>query len=170
MATTIANNDYVIINESNLVISLFTGKDLPEYNEEMINVIDVTTVTPKPQLNWAYDKINHKFTAPVVPEEVVEEEPVPTELDLLKQELKNQTSFINYMDTEFQTSGYTILIINSYISLLHVNGSLPENFFWLDKFNNKVPMTVEQFKTFADLVITNYFTQFTNYVDQKQML
>jgi hypothetical protein len=169
MATTIANNDYVIIDKNNIVISLFHGYDLPEYNEEMTNVMDVTDITPKPQIGWSYDLSNDNFTAPpeLEIEELVEEK---SPVDLLREELSNSVSLISYMGTEFQTGGVTISIVNSYVSLLAIGGNLPENFFWLDKLNNKVPMTEEQFKGFAQLAITNYYTHFANYVEQRQML
>lgn len=166
MATTIANNDYVIIDENNLVISVFKGSTLPEYNEDMVNVIDVTTLSIKPELTWTYNPTTSQFIQPPVGEstvDVVEKTPV----ELLKEDLRVAVDSIDYMGTEFQTGGFTIPIINSYVSLLAIGVSLPENFFWLDKFNNKVPMTEEQFKTFASLAITNYYTHFANYVDER---
>lgn len=171
MATTVAKNNYVIIDANNKVISVFKGEELPEYNENMINVIDVTTVVPKPQLTWTYDSSTNSFTAPVVvePEDVVENT-TPTPVELLKEELRVQVNEVEYMGTTFQTGGYSIHIIIAYLSLISIDGSLPENFFWLDKFNNKVPMTEDQFKTFASLCITNYWINFSNYVEERNAL
>lgn len=167
MATTIANNDYVIIDKNDLVISVFKGSELPEYNEEMVNVIDVTTLTVKPQLNWTYNKSKNKFTEPAIVGDFIITEPEKTPVEILRDELKDAVDSIEYMGTTFQTGGFTISYINSYVSLLYVSGSLPENFFWLDKFNNKVFMTEQEFKTFAEIVITNYYTNFANYVNKK---
>lgn len=167
MATTIANNDYVIIDKNNIVISLFHGYDLPEYNEEMTNVMDVTDITPKPQITWSYDPSNDNFTAPPDPDPIE----IKSELDLLKEELKETVlGDIEYMGNVFQAGPTAPLIINSYLSIIALDGSLPDGFFWLDKSNNKVFMTEEEFKGFASAVLNNYFLSFSDYVEKRQML
>lgn len=171
MATTVAKNSYVIIDANNTVISVFKGEELPEYNENMINVIDVTTVVPKPQLTWTYDSSTKKFSAPAVPEELVEEVVEPTPLELLKQKMYQEIiQDVDYMGTKFQSGMPTPMLLTSYASLLALTGQLPAGFFWYDKFNNKVPMTTEEFKGFVTLVFNNYFESFVNYVGQRDTL
>ena len=165
MATTIADNDYVIIDKG-LVISTFKGSELPAYNETMTTVIDVTALSTKPQLGWTYNSADQTFTAP---EEIVLQEKTPVEV--LKEQLReNVIGDVEYMGHVFQAGPTAPLIINSYLSIIALDGALPAGFYWLDKSNTKVFMTEAEFKGFASVVLNNYYTHFTNYVDQRQML
>ena len=58
MAETIATHKYVTIKDG-VVVSVFDGYQLPEYNEQMLEVRDVTNKNPRPDLFWTYDAITN---------------------------------------------------------------------------------------------------------------
>lgn len=173
MATTIANNDYVIIDKNNLVISLFKGAELPEYNEKMINVIDITSLSEKPELTWTYNPKTKKFIAPAVGEFVIEE-PATPELSSL-QVIRNQyieqlLSDFDYMGHTFNFQENTYLHMSAYAAFANLSGSLPDGFYWLDKYNNEVNMTLDEFTEFCKLTSDKVFTNFKTYVDKRKAL
>jgi hypothetical protein len=165
MASTIADNDYVIVDKG-MVISVFKGSELPAYNEDMTTVIDVTALSVKPQMSWTYDAAAETFTEPMVtPVAVI------SPVDILKEELKETViGDITYMGNVFQAGPAAPQIINSYLAMIALDGALPAGFFWLDKSNNKVFMTEAEFKGFASAVFNNYWSSFSQYVEQRQLL
>ena len=168
MATTIANNEYVIL-ENNIVISSFFGYNLPEYNEQVVNVIDVTNLKIKPKINWTYNPSNGSFSAPVVVTEPTLEQPTP--LDSLKSEfIENQLADITYMGHVFNFSPSTYSNLTGYAAFAALTGHLPDNFYWLNKSNEKVPMTLEQFTGFCDLAANQVFSSFKEYIDKRNQL
>lgn len=64
---------------------VFTKTDLPEWNNEMCPAVDITTVSPQPEVGWTYD--GDTFTAPPAPEPekvmVVDMRQARRKLDLL---------------------------------------------------------------------------------------
>lgn len=34
---------------------IFTSEELPEWNEEQCPAVDITDMTPQPQVGWSYD-------------------------------------------------------------------------------------------------------------------
>lgn len=48
---------------------IFTSSDLPEYNENTFIAVDVTTVSPQPQIGWSAGEVSGTwtFTAPAGP-------------------------------------------------------------------------------------------------------
>lgn len=160
MATTIAENNYVIVNDG-LVISVFKGVDLPEYNEEMTEVIDVTDATPTPELGWSYNQ--GEFTAPVFLE--------LTGKDKLKFDRgQNLIKPIFYIGHDFDVNSVTYLTIIGYQTYLNTFGTLPEGFVWTDVNDEEVPMTSDQFKEFFKIAIERVLTEHLNYIDAKKQL
>ena len=51
---TIEGHMYARIHDGALVW-LFTQSDLPEFNEDDLQVVDITHVVPQPQVGWSYD-------------------------------------------------------------------------------------------------------------------
>lgn len=165
MAKTIASHNYVIVKDDT-VISVFKGSDLPEYNEADINVIDVTKVTPLPALNWVYDSLTKKFSAPLV---------VPIEPLSPVQTLKNEfgesiLSDIDYVGHTFNISIDTYSIMASYAAFASLTGKLPDNFYWLNKSNEKVHMTLDQFKGFCTVASNKVFNSFDEYVNKRNKI
>lgn len=172
MATTIPNNDYVIIGQNNIVISLFHGYDLPEYNEKMTNVIDVTELSIKPQLNWIYDPNTLTYSAPAE----IDVTPPPDINELSpKQIFLNEYTYLQLADVEYMGNVFNMLpntyvYMASYAAFANLNNKLPDGFYWLNKNNQEVPMTLEQFKGFCELVSNKVFNGFIQYVNKKNNL
>lgn len=163
MATTIATNKYVIVN-NNLIISVFFGKELPEYNENMINVIDVTDINPQPNLNWTYS--NGVFTEPKEPISIL-----PSQLQILRDVHNNEIlSDIDYMGHTFNFNIDSYNYLSFYMSTVAICGVLPNNFYWLDKSNTEVYMTLDEFKTFCQLISNRVFVSFQQYTQERKSI
>lgn len=164
MASTIASNKYVIINEDGLVISYFNGSDLPEYNENMIHVIDVTNVSPQPNLNWTYSGGN--FTEPVTTRDTS----IPPVTQLKMDYISNIIADVDYMGHTFNFGVDTYHYLSSYAAFAGLSGVLPDGFYWLDKSNVEVYMTLEEFKDFCHIVSLRVFNSFDDYVTRRKAL
>lgn len=172
MATTIADNDYIILSKDNIVISLFKGEDLPEYNEEMINVVDVTSMEVKPLLNWKYIPDSDSYIPAIEPiETIINDTPVLTPKEkIYKKYMDSILSDIEYMGHTFNFIGNTYYHIAGYAAFASMTGHLPNNFYWLNKQNQKVPMTLDEFKGFCDLAANIVFNNFDIYVEDKSKI
>jgi len=162
MAQTIATHKYVSIKDG-VVVSVFDGYQLPEYNEEMLEVRDITNRNPRPDHFWTYDAITNTYTAPpaIIP---------PTEAEILAQAKKAKSDIIgqeraayitppniSYMNHEFDLDIGTYLNVCEYSSSAALTGVLPDNFGWLDRDSTFVPMTMSEFKGFVTLIANRMF-------------
>lgn len=175
MAETIATHKYVSIKDG-VVVSVFDGYQLPEYNEEMIDIRDITNKNPRPDHFWTYDAITNTYTAPpaIIP---------PTEAEILAQAKKAKSDIISqdrfryitpssilYMGHEFELTVVTYLNVSEYSSSAGLTGTLPDNFGWIDKDDNFVPMTMSQFKGFVTLIANRMFEGYSTSAIRKAEL
>jgi len=101
----------------------------------------------------------HKTTLTEITQAEFEILTMPT-IDQLKQQKKNQliqnyeselNSNITYMNTEFQADEKSQNLISK--TLIASGGSLPDDFYWLDVYNNKVPMTYTDLQGLANAIL-----------------
>ncbi len=172
MAITTAGNDYIILGKDNIVISSFKGGDLPEYNEDMLNVIDVTSMDVKPSINWKYVPDSNSYTPAIEPTEtVIDEVIVPTPKEkIYKKYMDSILSDVQYMGHTFNFNQNTYAHITGYAACANITGKLPVNFYWLNKQNQRVPMTFDEFKGFCELAANIVFNNFEIYVQDKDNL
>jgi hypothetical protein len=163
MAKTIANNNYVIV-QNNVVISLFEGSQLPEYNEEMIEVIDVTDVDPKPEMNWVYN--SGVFTTPNLGElsELTGKDKLKFERGL------NLTKPITFMGRNFKINSGTYSSLIGYVTYLNTFGVLPSDFVWTDELDEPVAMTPDEMKQFFKIAIERVLSEHLIYIEGKKQL
>lgn len=175
MAETIATHKYVTIKDG-VVVSVFDGYQLPEYNEQMLNVRDVTNKNPRPDLLWTYDSVSNTYTAPPA---II----APTEAEILAEAKKIKSDIISqdrfsyitpssilYMGYEFDLDVGTYLNVSEYSSSAALTGILPDNFGWLDKNSTFVPMTMSQFKGFVTLIANRMFEGYSISAARKAQL
>ncbi len=75
------------------------------------------------------------------------------------------TSNVAYMNTEFQADEYSQDLITK--TLTAAGGTLPADFFWLDAFNNPVPMTYADLQGLAATILQRGQAAFAKYQDLK---
>jgi len=85
-------------------------------------------------------------------------------LELLKVDYsKSNLKDISYMNTTFQADEYSQNLIVSVLS----SGSVPDNFFWLDKENNPIAITFEELQGLSYAILERNQFNFIKYQELK---
>lgn len=162
MAQTIATHKYVTIKDG-VVVSVFDGYQLPEYNEQMIEVRDITNKNPRPDHFWTYDAKTNTYTAPYEPPPLTEieifEKAKARKADIINEDRSTYLlpPYITYMGHKFNLDPGTYLNLSGIAASVALTGILPTNFAWLDQNSDFIPMNMEQFKGFVTLVFNRMF-------------
>lgn len=157
MAVTLPSNDYVTVipdGSGKLIVnSIFKGAALPEYNENHVYVIDVTKLKVKPNYNWIYNETTKAFSDPSIPQTLDEaKQKKSEEIDMARGIYLLPENGIQYMGSTFDLTKDTYNNISGAAGTIALVGELPADFAWIDFNNNRVPMTLDQFKGFAALI------------------
>ena len=79
---------------------------------------------------------------------------------------KANSKDVEYMDTTFQADSKSQDIIAKVLSV----GSVPDNFYWLDKYNNKVPMSYEGLQGLANAILARNQQNFDKLQLKKELV
>lgn len=150
MAKLVATKKYASIKDGR-VHSLFSGAELPEYNEKQMLVVEAND-----SVYLGDEYANNKLVPNSPLRETLEtvKAQKAAELKIRKAE-KILTGEFEFKGYKFQISQDTYNHVAAAAGFAALQGEVPADFFWISADNKKVPMSFEEFKQFSKLYINH---------------
>lgn len=157
MAKTKSNKFYAIIKDET-VQSVFQGKELPEYNEKQLLVVEVPKDT-LPGDGYVDGKIKKMDRIELLRREKVGE----VEARTIEMISNRQIVFKGHT---FATGSQTYEFMIRLSALFAATGKVPDDFFFLDVNRKKVKMNSSEFKEFVTLVFNQVWSDYQVHINR----
>jgi len=106
---------------------IFTILDLPQWNENDIQVVDITDIDPRPQLGWVFDGV--KFVCPIIPQFNLASAQAQKIEEINQAYNRANTSTFKYLDVVYNADSVAQNNINSTANYINQFNAFPEG--WL---------------------------------------